>query len=250
MPTEISPLPASPVVPPTGWRAWWKPVLFIVAAVVLAVLFYNFRHDLTFKHLAHRQQVIHDYHAEHPLLTPIIVFGCFVVNVGLYLPLSIALTLLSGWLFGFWGGAVLASFANAGGCLLGMLISRYLLRGAISGYYSAALAQANRLVERDGALYLLSLRLVHVIPSWLINLLLGWTDIRLTTFWWATQLGTLPATLLYAWLGSHFPSLEDMHRADWSAIITLPRVGMFVLLALLPLALKPLLHRKNGANDK
>jgi uncharacterized membrane protein YdjX (TVP38/TMEM64 family) len=243
MPPEISPPPASPAVPPTGWRAWWKPVLFIAAAVVLGALFYRFRHDLTFAHLAHRQQIIHDYHAEHPLPTLLIVFTVFVVATGLYLPLSIASTLLCGWLFGFWGGTALASFANATGCLIGMLISRYLLRGAISGHYAKALAEANRLVDRDGAIYLLSLRLVHVIPSWLINLLLGWTNIRLTTFWWATQLGTLPATLLYAYLGAHFPSLDDMHRADWRDIITLPRIGAFVLLALLPLALKPLLHR-------
>ena len=139
----------------------------------------------------------------------------------------------------------MASCANAGGCIVGMLISRYLLRGAISGHYVKALTEANRLIDRDGAIYLLSLRLVHVIPSWLINLLLGWTNIRLTTFWWATQLGTLPATLLYAYLGAHFPSLDAMHRADWRDIITLPRIGAFVLLALLPLALKRLLHRKD-----
>ena len=102
-----------------------------------------------------------------------------------------------------------------------MLISRYLLRGAISGHYVKALTEANRLIDRDGAIYLLSLRLVHVIPSWLINLLLGWTNIRLTTFWWATQLGTLPATLLYAYLGAtlsvarrHAPGrLEGHHYA-------------------------------------
>ena len=222
-------------MPPAGWRAalknWWRPALFLSVAVVLAGVTFHFRHDLTFKQLAHRQQVIHEFQSEHPLLTLAIVIAAYVVTTGLFLPLSIPHSLLCGWLFGFWGATAIASFANVGGCTMAMLISRYFLRGTISGHYKSALGEKARpfcWLSRDGVLYLLSLRLVHVIPSWLINLLLGWTDIRVPTFWWATQLGNLPGTLLYAYVGAHIPSLDEMHRIDWAEIITPLRLVGFV----------------------
>ena len=136
---------------------------------------------------------------------------------------------------------MLVSFASTLGATLAFWISRYLLRDAISRHFHQMLARADELFRRDGALYLISLRLVHVVPFWLINLLMGWTDIRATTFWWATQLGMLPATFLYVYIGDQVQragSLHELAAHGIFSLLTMPRIGAFVLLAALPLAVK------------
>ena len=229
--------------PPAASSRWWKPLLFFAAAVVLTAAAWHFRHDLTLAAVAQNQHRLRHFHAEHPLLLPAIVFAVYVASAAVYVPLGIVLSLLSGWLFGLWAGIALVSFATAVGATLALLISRYLLRDAISRRFDQRLAQVDHALERDGAFYLLSLRLVHVVPFWLINLLFGWTTIRVTTFWWATQLGTLPATLLYVYTGTQFPNLDEMASSSLWDILTWKRLAALLLLAVVPLVLIPLAHR-------
>ena len=110
------------------------------------------------------------------------MFWIYVVATGVSLPVGIILSIGCGWLFGSWEGTLLVSFAATAGATVGFLISRYLLRDAIYSHFAHLMTSVDELLARDGAFYLLSLRLVHVIPSWLINLLMGWTTIRTSDF--------------------------------------------------------------------
>ncbi len=185
------PLPA----PAAGGSTWIKPLVFVIGAAALTAACIYFRHDLTLEALAREEARLFAYRDAHPLLLALIVSGVCVVGVACSLPVVITLSVLSGLLFGLWEGVALMSFASSLGAILAFWISRYLLRDAISHRFAHLMTEVDELLERDGALYVLSLRLIHVIPFWLINLLMGWTTIRVKTFWWATQLGTLPGDL-------------------------------------------------------
>src|SRR5262249_45403335 len=124
-----------------------------------------------------------------------------------------------------------------------LAISRFLLRDAVTERWPHLVKQADEKIETDGAFYILSLRLIHLVPSWLVNLVIGCTTMRISTFWWATQLGMLPAAAFYVHFGSHLASLADLGENGVSGIITVPIVIAFLLLSLLPLALRPLWHR-------
>lgn len=220
----------------------WKPLLFVAVLIAATAAAWHFRGHLTIEAVAREQQTLRHWQAEHPLLLVVLIVLAYVANGASSFPPSMALALLCGWLFGLWGGLALASFAAVLGATLTMLFSRYLLRDAMSGRYAQRLQQVDRAVDCDGAFYLLSLRLVHVIPFWFINLLLGWTTIRVATFWWATQLGMLPTTILYVYTGTQFPDLDKLAGSHWTDILTWPRLAALLLLAAVSLAMIPLAH--------
>jgi uncharacterized membrane protein YdjX (TVP38/TMEM64 family) len=167
-----------------------------------------------------------------------------VVTNSLSIPSVITLSVLSGWLLGLCEGLVVASFGAATGATAAFLISRYLLRDAIAERWPRLVARADEMVARDGVYYVLSLRLIHLVPSWLVNLVMGCTKLPILTFWWATQFGMLPAIALYAFVGAHLPSLAQLKEHGVSSILTPTEIGVFVILALIPLALRQIIRRR------
>jgi pyruvate/2-oxoglutarate dehydrogenase complex dihydrolipoamide dehydrogenase (E3) component len=91
-------------------------------------------------------------------------------------------------------------------------------------------------IDRDGAFYLLSLRLVPVVPFFVVNLLMALTRIRPWMFYWVSQLGMLPATLVYVNAGTRLGAIESV-----GDVLSAGLLGAFALLALLPLLLRLLL---------
>lgn len=231
--------------PQSRWPIGWRPLVFLLAAVALVMAYAYFRQDLSLHALAHREDELRQYQQAHPILLPLIMLAIYVAGTGISLPVGIILSIACGWLFGMWEGVVLVSFAATAGATLGFWISRYLLRDAIAHRFDHLMTSVDELVESEGAYYLLSLRLIHVIPSWLINLLMGWTQIRTWTFWWATQLGTLPATIFYVYVGQELKSLHELtERGGISSLLTPGRVALFVLLAALPLIAHQVIRKK------
>lgn len=233
---------ASQPEPGSGWRAAGRPAVFVVAAAALVIFYANFNHELSLHALAKHEAELRQYNSEHPVLLPLIVAAIYVLATGISLPIGIILAIGCGWLFGLWEAGVLVSFAATAGATLAFWISRYLLRDAIAHRFDHLMKSVDELLERDGAVYLLSLRLVHVIPSWLINLLMGWTNIRTWTFWWATQLGTLPAIVFYVYVGEQLKSLHELSHRGLSSLLTPWHVVIFFALAIVPLAAQALFH--------
>ena len=135
------------------------------------------------------------------------------------------------------------SFASSIGATLVFLAARFLFRDAIQKKFGKRLKTINEGVEKDGAFYLLALRLVPVFPFWVINLVMALTPIRTWTYYWVSQLGMLPATIVYVNAGTQLGQIEST-----GDILSLELIGAFALLGLLPLILRWVLrmlkHRK------
>jgi len=206
------------------------------AALVAAVLAY--RHLelgqlLTLDGLkASRDALVHAYDTR-PLPTLLAFFGVYVLATALSIPGAAVLTLAAGAMFGLWTGLLVVSFASSLGALLAFLAARYLLRDAVQARFGKALAPINEGMRRDGALYLLSLRLVPAFPFWLINLLMGLTPIGAARFYVVSQLGMLAGTAVYVNAGTQLANLQS--PAD---VLSPGLLGSFVLLGLFPLIAK------------
>src|SRR5262249_5738989 len=129
-------------------------------------------------------------------------FALYVAVTGLSLPVATPLSLLAGAFFGLWTGTALVSVASTLGATLAFLSSRYVLRDWVQRRFAQRLARINTGIERDGAYYLFTLRLVPVFPFFLINLGMGLTPIRLWTYVWVSWLGMLPGTIVYLNVGT------------------------------------------------
>lgn len=145
------------------------------------------------------------------------------------------MTLAGGALFGLGVGTLLVSFASSIGATLAFLASRFLFRDWVQGRYGERLAAINKGMEKDGAFYLFTLRLVPVLPFFVMNLLMGLTPIKTRTFYWVSQVGMLAGTLVYVNAGTQLACIDSL-----SGILCPGLLGSFVLLGILPLLAKRL----------
>ena len=162
-------------------------------------------------------------------------FGLYVAVTALSIPGATVLTLAGGGILGLLVGTLVVSFASTLGATLAMLASRFLLRDLVRERFGERLRRIDEGFERDGAWYLLSLRLVPAVPFFLLNLAMGLTGIRLRTYWWVSQLGMLPATIVFVNAGRQLATLESPGE-----VLSPPVLLSLAALGLLPLVLKAL----------
>jgi pyruvate/2-oxoglutarate dehydrogenase complex dihydrolipoamide dehydrogenase (E3) component/uncharacterized membrane protein YdjX (TVP38/TMEM64 family) len=209
-----------------------KKLLLLGAVLLLVAAFFAFDLGRYFS-LGYVQGVQADLaalFAATPALVAGAYFAIYVAVTALSLPGAAILTLLGGAIFGLAWGTLIVSFASSLGATLAFLVSRYLLRDLVKARFDARLAEIDKGVERDGAFYLFTLRLVPAFPFFVINLLMGLTAMKAPTFYWVSQIGMLAGTLVYVNAGTQLAQLRSL-----SGILSPWLIGSFVLLGLFPL---------------
>lgn len=167
-----------------------------------------------------------------------VAVAIYVTATGLSLPGASILTLVCGWLFGFWRGLLLVSMASTAGATVAFLLSRYLFRDALQSRFGDRLAGFNAALESDGAFYLFTLRLIPAVPFFVINVVMGLTALKTWTFWWVSQLGMLPGTVVYVSAGASVPSLKVLSERGVGGLLSPQLFVAFVALGLFPLIVK------------
>jgi uncharacterized membrane protein YdjX (TVP38/TMEM64 family) len=175
---------------------------------------------------------------ENLVLALVAFFVVYATVAALSLPVAAFLTLLGGALFGRWLGTGVVSAASTLGATLAFLTSRYLLGEWVQRRYGPRLQAVNEGVTKDGAYYLLFLRLVPLFPFFLINLGMGLTRLRTSTYVWVSWLGMLPGTFLYVNAGTELSRIDSPRGLVSPAVL-----GSLALLGLFPLLLRLLLRR-------
>ncbi|MDQ6647842.1 MAG: FAD-dependent oxidoreductase, partial [Pseudomonadota bacterium] len=176
-----------------------------------------------------RRAALDAYRQTHPLLLAGGFFLTYVAVTALSLPAATLLTLAAGAMFGLFEGTVLVSFASTIGATLAMLASRFVLRDTVQKRFGKRLSTINQGVQREGAFYLFTLRLVPVIPFFVVNLVMGLTKLPARTFYWVSQLGMLIATVVYVNAGTQLSQVQSA-----SGIFSPVLIGSFVLLGIFP----------------
>jgi len=204
-------------------------VIGLLGAVV-AFFALGLQHQFNLEALKTRQHALEGYRQAHPWLLAAIFFMVYVAFAALSLPAATLLTLAGGALFGLLEGTLLVSFASSLGATWSFLASRYVFRDAVQQRFDKRLRPINEGMQREGALYLFTLRLVPVIPFFVVNLLMGLTTLPTRTFYWVSQVGMLAATLVFVNAGTQLASLDSL-----SGIVSPRILGSFVLLGVFPL---------------
>ncbi|MCL7940647.1 FAD-dependent oxidoreductase [Halomonas sp. ATCH28] len=205
-------------------------ILAAVIALLVAAYFLSGAHQaLTLDNLQAEQARFQAWLAAEPLTVAGGFFLIYVAITAVSLPGATLLTLLGGALFGFGWGLLLISFASALGATLAALIARTLARAPLERRFATQLARINAGIEREGAFYLFTLRLIPLFPFFVINLVMGLTRMRLRTFYWVSQVGMLPGTAVFVNAGRELGNLESL-----SGVLSPGLIGSFVLIGLFP----------------
>lgn len=215
-----------------------KLILGIVLVALIAFLAMNFGQYLTLENAKAQQLALSDYISENFVFAALTYFFAYVAITAFSIPGAAVVTLLGAALFGFWTSLLLVSFASTIGATLAFLSSRFLLRDWVQGKFGDKLSAINQGVERDGAFYLFSLRLIPVFPFFLINLLMGLTPISVTRFYFVSQLGMLPGTAVYLNAGTQLAQIESL-----SGIVSPSVLASFALLGLFPVIAKWVMNK-------
>ncbi|MDP2761899.1 MAG: FAD-dependent oxidoreductase [Sideroxyarcus sp.] len=215
-----------------------KKGILLLAIAALALLFFAFdlQRYLTLETLQAKREAFAALKAQSPWLVTAVAFVGYVLVTALSLPGALVMTLALAALFGLLWGTLLVSFASTIGATLAFLVSRYLLRDTVQQRFGDKLKAINNGVAKEGALYLFALRLVPLFPFFLINLLLGLTPMRARTFYWVSQLGMLPGTLVFVNAGTQLAQLHSL-----SDILSPGLLFSFVLLGVFPLLAKKII---------
>ena len=209
--------------------------LLVVVAVGGATLFGDY---LSLEYLAQQEEALERFQAEHPVLIYGLAFAIYVAVTGLSLPGALALTLVYGWFFDVIPAIILISFASTTGATIAFLLSRYLLRDSVQAKFGERLQSFNAALQREGAFYLFTLRLVPLVPFFAINVVMGLTPIRATTFWIVSQIGMLPGTCVYVFAGSSVPDLATLAEQGAQGILSTKLIVAFAILGVFPLAVR------------
>ncbi len=215
-----------------------KIVLLVFIAVLVAVFFaFDLQDYLSLESLKAQQTAIADYRQTHPLLAVALYAALYIAVTGLSLPGAAVLTLAGGAVFGILLGTLIVSFASSIGATLAFLAARFLFRDWVKIRFSARLQSIDEGVSRDGAFYLFTLRLVPVLPFFMINLAMGLTPMKVRTFYWVSQAGMLAGTIVYVNAGAQLARIDSL-----SGILSPALLGSFVLLGVFPLLTKKMLE--------
>jgi pyruvate/2-oxoglutarate dehydrogenase complex dihydrolipoamide dehydrogenase (E3) component/uncharacterized membrane protein YdjX (TVP38/TMEM64 family) len=204
-----------------------------LAAAIAAFFAFDLGRFFTLDFLKAQQAAIDAQVQARPLFTAALFFAAYVAVTGLSLPGAAIMTLAGGAVFGLLWGTVIVSFASSVGATVGMLASRFLFRDAVQARFGNALAAIDRGMARDGAFYLFTLRLVPVMPFFVVNLLMGLTRIRVGTFYWVSQAGMLLGTIAYVNAGTQLARIDGL-----GGILSPAVLASFAALGLLPLVAK------------
>ena len=211
-------------------------IVGLIALGIVAFRYFDLGQYLTLEYIKTSQDKFHTLYIAHRFIVIAAYMGIYIAVTALSLPGAAVLTLAGGGLFGLTVGTVVVSFASSIGATLACLVSRFLLREWVQNKFGGKLTTINDGIEKEGAFYLFSLRLVPIFPFFVINLLMGLTRMRLFTFFWVSQIGMFAGTIVYVNAGKELAKIDSL-----SGILSPGVLLSFVVLGLFPITVKKLL---------
>ncbi len=213
-----------------------KLILLAVLAVLIVLFFvFDLGRFASLDALKAQQAALDAFYQKNPLLLMIGFFAIYVAVAGLSLPGAVILTLAGGAIFGLGTGLLLVSFASSIGATLAFLAARYLFQDSIQKKFGDKLSTFNDNIEKDGAFYLFTVRLVPVFPFFVVNLLMGLTKLKTAVFYLVSQIGMLPGTFVFVNAGTQLAQIDSL-----GGILSPKLLASFALLGIFPLVAKKL----------
>lgn len=227
---------------PAGRRGGWKKPLLavVIVSAITAGLVWGGHFDFqTLK--AHRQELL-DYTNQHYTVMLIAVLVVYTLATAVSFPMGIVMTFAVGFLFGRWVGTAIVVLAASVGATLAFLSARYLFADAARRRMGPMLQRLSRGFEKDAFNYILFTRLVPVFPFWLMNLVPAFTPVPARTFFFATLIGIMPGTFVFANVGESLARIESPR--DLVGPQTLLALALLGSMSLVPIVIKKLRTRK------
>ena len=216
-------------------------ILLALVAAIAAFFILDLGRYLSLDYIKGSQQKFADLYATSPTAVIAGFFAIYVAVTALSFPGAAILTLGAGAIFGLVAGTVIVSFASSIGATIAFLAARFILGESVQKKFGQRMAEINKGVEKEGAFYLFTLRLVPLVPFFVINLLMGLTKMKTLTFYWVSQIGMLMGTVVFVNAGTQLAKIDSL-----KGILSPGLIGSFVLLGIFPILAKKVVDAVKG----
>ena len=211
-------------------------ILLGVVALIVVFKILGLERYFSLSYLKEYQESFAVLYSKHQVIVIGTYMLIYIVVTALSLPGAAVMTLAGGALFGFVVGTILVSFASTIGATLACFVSRFLLRDWVQKKFGDKLKSINKGIQDEGAFYLFTMRLIPVFPFFVINLVMGLTKMPLITFYWVSQVGMFPGTMVYINAGKELAKIDSL-----SGILSPSLLISFAILGLFPITVKKLM---------
>jgi len=208
----------------------------IIVCLIVLIRVFDIDQFITLERLKESRNGLSGFVSDRYPLSVIIYIGTYILVAASSIPGATVLSLAGGFMFGYYS-LIYINIGATLGASLAFLASRYFVGGWIQERYGRRLAGLNRELEANGKNYLLTVRLIPIVPFWLINLSGGFTKMPLLTFMWITSLGIIPGSFVYVYFGKQIEAVQNI-----SDIFSYKMVLGLIFIAIL--FNMPLLYRK------
>ncbi len=210
-----------------------KKIILVTVIVLLAaaLVYLGPEKYLNLDYIKSQLGRIIEYREAHPLSAALMYTALYVAVTAASIPGALILTLASGAIFGFFVGTLIVSISATTGATIAFLIARYLFDDLVQKKMGERLAKIREKFREEGALYLFSIRLVPVFPFFVVNLVMGLTSIRTTTYMAASLLGMLGPSMVFVNAGTQLARLDSVE-----GLLSPQIIASFLLLAVFPYA--------------
>ena len=212
-------------------------IVLAILAVIVSFWYFELGKYLTLSYIKESQERFQTLYQGNRALVIASYMGIYILVTALSLPGAAVLTLAGGALFGLLVGTIVVSFASTIGATLACFVSRFILRDWVQGKFGNKLSVINEGIEREGAFYLFTMRLIPAIPFFAINLVMGLTKIPLITFFWVSQIGMFAGTIVYINAGKELAKIDSL-----AGILSPGLIISFVILGVFPIMVKKLME--------
>ena len=222
-------------------------ILIVVVSLVAGFIYFDLNQYLSLDYIKDSQARFQEVYGSYPLLVICCYMAVYIVVTALSLPGAAAMSLAGGGLFGLAVGTVVVSFASTIGATVACFVARFILRDWVQSRFGEKLSAINRGMAEEGAFYLFSLRLIPLFPFFVINLVMGLTTMPLRTYFWVSQIGMLPATIVYVNAGKQLAQIESP-----AGIASPGLILSFIILGLFPITVKKTMafYRRRFRSEK
>ncbi len=223
-------------------QKWVRVALFAVLVIGILTAVYFGQNYISFEKIQESRDQISSSYENNRILFITGYFLLYILSVVFAMPGAAILTMLAGAVFGLVMGVVIVSFASSIGALLSFLAARYLFRGWVEAKFGEKLQTIHQGLEREGAFYLFTMRLIPIFPYFIINPVFGLTRIRAWTFYWVSQVGMFAGTVVFVNAGTQLAQIDSARD-----VVSFRLLGSFALIGIFPLVVKKLIHQLRHA---
>jgi uncharacterized membrane protein YdjX (TVP38/TMEM64 family) len=212
-------------------------LILLILLAFFGFFYFDLAKFLTLEGLKAQQAIISQDLNEHYLFYFSSFCLIYIISTALSLPGAALLTLLGGGLFGLVMGTIAVSFSSTMGATIAFWSARFLFKDSVEKRFSSSLEKINTGIEKEGGFYLFSIRLMPVFPFFMVNLIMGLTNIKTLTYMWVSALGMFPGTVAYVNAGTQLSQLDSL-----SGLMSPSLIGAFVILGLVPIVSKKIVQ--------